>query len=827
MGEVPADPVGLVAAVQASWQRPLHRHVGANDQPAARHLYAADPAQRHLALLLLLDDPPPPDGAHAGDWAEVVRTLLQLDDRQLMAADLTWICGRLAKLDRRLTLPLPALTAAVEYAREAGLLDDAARRSVRALVARRTQTGHRPSDMDVALLANAAEGPKHLKLNPGDPWADAVIADVTALPDPPRAAWATLIDHAARSPRGKPNNEWIAAARGRVAALGVDEVSARLAAWLPRVALPRRPDADQPDDRGWSTDALNADVLKGLAWTAAYAPTPAVARALALLCVAAVRRLPGVGARLPAVADAAVRSLGEMATEAAAGQLAYLRSTVTSQRTLIQIEQAMNRVAQRLKLSRDDLAELAVPACGFGPGGVRSDVLGPARVDQVVAGGRVVTTWTGADGVASDVPPAGVLADQRAWVDEVNGHAADARSVLVAQRNRLDGLMADARRWTLADWRPRYLEHPLVGTLTRRLIWTVDGVAVRFDTDGTPTDVSGAPVELPNDAAEVSLWHPAGRSADDVAAWRQRLEDAGVTQPFKQAHREVYLLTDAERHTRTYSNRFAGHVVRQHPFNEVAAARGWRHAPRLSVGDDARRPPTKPLPALGLRAEYWVWGVREASARASHTFALLATDQVRFYRAEAAANSEAGGWSGYTSDATGAGAGGVNEPVPLDQVPPLALSEVLRDVDLFVGVASVGNDPTWQDGGGDVRFRTYWHDYGFGPLAETARTRREALARMVPRLTIADRCTLTERFLIVRGQLRTYKIHLGSGNVLMEPNDQYLCIVPDRSADRWAHGVYRPFDGDDMLTVILSKAFLLAADERITDPTITRQIHGR
>ena len=31
--------------------------------------------------------------------------------------------------------------------------------------------------------------------------------------------------------------------------------------------------------------------------------------------------------------------------------------------------------------------------------------------------------------------------------------------------------------------------------------------------------------------------------------------------------------------------------------------------------------------------------------------------------------------------------------VPLEEVPPLVLSEVMRDADLFVGVASVGNDP--------------------------------------------------------------------------------------------------------------------------------------
>ena len=100
------------------------------------------------------------------------------------------------------------------------------------------------------------------------------------------------------------------------------------------------------------------------------------------------------------------------------------------------------------------------------------------------------------------------------------------------------------------------------------------------------------------------------------------------------------------------------------------------------------------------------------------------------------------------------------------------------------------------------------------------------LERLIPRLKIADRCTLDDRFLVVRGDLRTYKIHLGSGNILMEPNDQYLCIVPDPRTD-YRHRrqqLFLPFEGDRTLSIILSKAFLLADDKKIKDPTIVSQI---
>jgi len=60
----------------------------------------------------------------------------------------------------------------------------------------------------------------------------------------------------------------------------------------------------------------------------------------------------------------------------------------------------------------------------------------------------------------------------------------------------------------------------------------------------------------------------------------------------------------------------------------------------------------------------------------------------------------------------------------------------------------------------------------------------------------------------------------------MEPNDRYLCIVPDRSGigPRSREDVFLPFEGDGTLAVILSKAFLLASDKSIKDSSILSQI---
>src|SRR5262249_10317716 len=102
------------------------------------------------------------------------------------------------------------------------------------------------------------------------------------------------------------------------------------------------------------------------------------------------------------------------------------------------------------------------------------------------------------------------------------------------------------------------------------------------------------------------------------------------------------------------------------------------------------------------------------------------------------------------------------------------------------------------------------------------------LMRLVPKLKIAPQCSFTDKALVVQGKLRTYKIHFGSGNIQIEPNNQYLCIVPGRGASaKAADKVFLPFEGDTTLSIILSKAFLLADDEHITDKSILSQIRAK
>jgi len=164
-----------------------------------------------------------------------------------------------------------------------------------------------------------------------------------------------------------------------------------------------------------------------------------------------------------------------------------------------------------------------------------------------------------------------------------------------------------------------------------------------------------------------------------------------------------------------------------------------------------------------------------------------------------------------------------SEQISLEEVPAIVFSELMRDVDLFVAVTSVANDPDWTDGGPEGRHGAYWREYAFGDLGQTATTRRELIAEIVPKLAIADKLNVTNKFLEVQGVRHAYRIHLGSSNIQIMPSKQYLCIVRGRPSKN-QHGVKLPFTGDNLLSIILSKTFMLVSDDKITDKTILSQL---
>ncbi|HZS00354.1 MAG TPA: DUF4132 domain-containing protein [Chloroflexota bacterium] len=772
-------------------------------------------------------------------------------------AALCRILDALAALDTWDGLPARGLVRAIERrVVEVGLAPEvrAAIARARAAVERHrlapAETRKVAAQLDALL---AADQPAAVEIASDDDWGVAAREALTQVGPADRPAWLALLAHAATATTARPSGVWQREARRRIAALGEPRFIALATAWLELLQAPSQGRTRrQPDGVPVPSSLLadrNATLLKGIVWCCAQVEDEALAAAVAAAAEGAFKKIPMIGARSTRVGNACLYALGAMPGPHGAPQLVRLQRQLKQPSARGRLDATLDSAAAQAGVTRDALEDQAVPTHGLEDGALRLPV-GPYTAEIAVRDTRHVgVQWRGPDGAPLPAEPADARAAHAAAYRQATRAADAVRQTLLAQRDRLERALLAERAWRLADWRRLYLDHPLLGTLARRLIWAfADGpqAALGAWLDGRLVDVRDAPLDWLTDATEVRLWHPIAAPAETVLAWREWLVRHAVTQPFKQAHREVYLLTDAERAAGVESRRFAEHILRQHQLHALCRERGWRYGLQGAFDNADTATPTLALPRWGLRAEFAVEPIEDTDMQSAHgIFLYVCTGAVRFLRLPAAppdaprkarAAQRRGLLQALLSGDRAALQAAAQRaarslapapPVPLAEVPPVVFSEVMRDVDLFVGVCSVGADPIWLEHA-PRRYADYWSAFAFGdPAASPAvASRRAVLEALLPQLAIGPRCTLGDRFLVVRGDLRTYKIHLGSANVLMEPNDQYLCLVPTRGPalpGEPGH-LYLPFEGDGVLSLILSKALLLAADAAIADPSIRRQI---
>jgi len=638
------------------------------------------------------------------------------------------------------------------------------------------------------LLGEISDGP----IEPGEAWANSVLTHLKAMPPETRARWLALIAYAQNSTSTVPTKTWLKRAQTHIDAVGQDEFMLNMLAWLPQVR--GREDNRIPD--------MAADLLNGLVWMCGLTNDKRIPKILGDLALACYHKISNLGTRSTKVGNACVRTLGDIDHLEAIAELTRLRRQVDYRNVQRLIQNTLHLAAARAGITPDELEEMAVPDMG-----IRDDGFLIRRFDdylaelEIISPSRTQLMWRKPDGELQKSVPTAVRQTYPDKLKALRRQAKDIQKMLAAQRDRIEQSYLKARQWAYPTWCERYIRHPLMAQVARKLIWHFeDGEkqAQGIWHDGRFIDLHKQPLDWLGETTLVRLWHPLNFPIETVQGWRIWMEENQITQPFKQAHREIYLLTDAEIETNTYSNRFAAHVLRQPQLNQLCKQRGWDY--RLIGTWDGDNWPTKRLHQWDLQAEFAVEGVLDEALLTDYSVCLyVTTDQVRFSRDR--------------------------QPLPLSEVPAIVFTELMREVDLFVGVCSVGNDPAWQDRGELPNYTNYWHDYAFGDLSASARTRKEVLARLLPRLKIKDQCSLEDKFLVVNGTRRTYKIHLGSGNILMKPNDQYLCIVPGRSSAKNAtNTLFLPFEGDKILSIILSKAFMLAEDHKIKDPTIVRQL---
>lgn len=617
-----------------------------------------------------------------------------------------------------------------------------------------------------------------------------------------RGAAATsnrLIRHAASAKGSKPANKFTTGTGKLRKNIGDDQFGDLLCGWLLLALKTKSTDDDEPV---YTED--NTNLIKGLVWMCAGLQDPGTINLIADLTIRAMKTQPGTGPASHAIANACLAYLAEAEGPVATTRLAQLVTSIKQKSVRKKIEGLVAGKAVEAGLTPLQLQERSLDSFGLIDGEKTIPFADHSLHISVSGSGGITQTWHKPDGTPQKSKPSAATSDDglKAHYKAVKAELNAMKKSLSAQKGLMDLLFAEDLSWALADLEQFYIHHGLVCVLARSLIWDLTSgpqtTAAIFH-EGAWQDAKGRIVST--DAGTTArLWHPVDHNVAARETWQEHLQTLGISQPFKQAHREVYQLTDAERETGVYSNRMAAHIVKQHQLSSLMAKRNWQYKLLGSFTyADRSQFATKTFSTSTLKAEFLLHADESADdfVNDAGMFNYVATDQLRFLGLE-------------------------SEPVALDSVPARLFSETMRDADLFVGVASVGNDPAWHDLGPTPEARAYWDSFAFGDLDSFAETRKRTLENLLPRLKISKVARIEGNFLIVQGKLNTYRIHLKSSNIRMDPGNRFLCILkaPASKTDK----VTLPFEGDTRLSVILSKAILLAADDKITDPEIVSQL---
>ena len=251
----------------------------------------------------------------------------------------------------------------------------------------------------------------------------------------------------------------------------------------------------------------------------------------------------------------------------------------------------------------------------------------------------------------------------------------------------------------------------------------------------------------------------------DWSAYQKDIFDKELKQPFKQVFRELYVKTVDEK-GRDKSLRYAGHQVQPSKTVALLKTRRW-----IIDGQE------------GLEKVYYKENI------IAKIFALA--DWFSPADIEAPTLEEVQFFDRKTF-----------KPILIDDVPDLIFTEVMRDIDLVVSVAHIGDvDPE---------------------ASHSTIEMRKAIVEFNCKLFKLKNVTFTVNHALIKGERADYSIHLGSG-LIHQKAGSAINVLPVHSQHRGR--VFLPFIDDDPKTAeIMAKVLLFAQDDKIKDVFILEQI---
>jgi hypothetical protein len=263
-----------------------------------------------------------------------------------------------------------------------------------------------------------------------------------------------------------------------------------------------------------------------------------------------IKAWPGQNQHHRAVAG--LKVLGAIGTEEALRAMQHVSQRAKFKAIKSEAASQIQVIADRLGLTREQLADRLVPDFGLESDGSMMLDYGPRRF-TINFDEQLKPLVIDDSGKLRKAPPKPGASDDpvlaAAAYQQFATFRKELRPFATDQVHRLEAAMISGRTWNSEEFTRCFLQHPLMRQLAKRMIWSAETVDTQFEfriaEDGSLSTVNEEPIELPKDGA-VRLPHPVDMGLDSVVAWGQILADYEILQPFEQLSRPVMALTEPE-----------------------------------------------------------------------------------------------------------------------------------------------------------------------------------------------------------------------------------------------------------------------------------------
>ena len=400
------------------------------------------------------------------------------------------------------------------------------------------------------------------------------------------------------------------------------------------------------------------------------------------------------------------------------------------------------------------------------------------------ANGKLIKEWKDKNGDNIKSIPKEISDSQHELLKEINLDIKSIQTMFKDLKHRIPTYWTEERVWKFSFWKKYILNNPLINANIQNLIWNNESQNTDFIVIGKSLlNYDNQEIEI-NDDALISLWHPVTSDKENIAKWQDYLWKFNIIQPEKQVYRENYHLSENEL-ANTTTDFFAHHFLEVNKLMVIANTRAWKFSYSHEGVSWPRKYFKKQNLTVHLKADY-----------NRNDFA-IPTKELIFTKNDTTKLDD------YPL---------VLEPITLSDIPKVLLSEVFRDVDLFIATTSICNNPTSTNE--RQEFRNYYQSYEKSLFSENATSKvRKMILEQLAKYLDWPVLGFDKNYIIIKGKKNDYKINLSSGLVQIKDTSKYLNIQPNSTSLKRSKKVRLPIEDDETLLVIISKILFIINDE--------------